>query len=360
MNIFKRSDKTISISSETIIRTIVYTVVAIFILEFLSNVTHQIRLIAVSGFLALALNPAVSWIIRRLRIKSRVKAVGIAYVVVISILIGFLLLIVPPLVTQSTKFIENLPDTVSSFQSQDSTLARFVRNNDLDEKLTEAAKDITAHFDGAEALNTASRVGGTLVSIITVLVLTFMMLVEGPELINKLFGYVNPKDRKRRRSLLNQMYRVVTAFVNGQVLIAGIAAVFAMIVLLIASTLVDTSVNVIALAGIVFIFGLIPLIGNILAASLVVIFCLFASTTLAIIMAIFFIVYQQVENATLQPYIQSRSNQLTPLTVFVAAIVGAGFGGLLGALAAIPLAGCLRVWLQDRYPTAKRSEKPAE
>ena len=199
-------------------------------------------------------------------------------------------------------------------------------------------------------MSTASRVGGTLVSLIAVLVMTFMMLVEGPSIVSRALAFVEPKERKRKKELLRKMYGVITAYVNGQLLIAAIAAMFAMVTLLIVTSIVDASVNVIALTGIVFIFGLIPLIGNILAASLVVLFCLFASTSLAVIMAIFFIVYQQVENATLQPYIQAKSNQLTPLTVFIAAIIGGGFGGLLGALAAIPAAGCLKVWLIDRYP----------
>jgi predicted PurR-regulated permease PerM len=350
MKLFRKTDDTIAISSDTIIRAIFYTIIAVLLLEFISNITHEIRLIIVSAFLAIALNPAVSWLLRKVKIKSRLKAVGLAYVVVISLLLGFMALIVPPLIDQSSQFIKNIPETVEEFQTKDSAIAQFVRDNDLDEKLNEAADGISERFTSDTAINTASRVGGTLVSFITVLVLTFMMLLEGPELIRKVMSYIDPKERKRKKALLSKMYGVVTGYVNGQVLIAAIAASFAMIALLIASSIVDASVNVVALSGIVFIFGLIPLIGNILAATLVVLFCLFASTTLALVMAVFFIIYQQVENASLQPYIQAKTNQLTPLTVFVAAIVGAGFGGLLGALAAIPVAGCLRIWLLDRYP----------
>ncbi len=360
MNLFKKSEQVVSISSDTIIRAILYTIGAVVLVQFLTSVSHQLTLIGVSAFLAIALNPAVSWVSKRLKTKSRVRAAGIAYVAVITVLIGFMALIVPSLVQQSSRFVQNIPNTVRDFQTQDSTIARFVINNNLDEKLDQAAKDISARFANADgALNTASRVGSTLVSVITVLVLTFMILVEGPEIINKIFAYFSPKDRKRRRNLLHKMYGVVTSYVNGQVLIAAIAAAFALTTLLIASAIVDASVNVIALSGIVFLFGLIPLIGNILAASVVVLFCLFASPTLALIMAIFFIIYQQVENATLQPYIQAKSNQLTPLTVFVAAIIGAGFGGLLGALAAIPVAGCLRIWLIDRYPNGNKEEAKA-
>lgn len=123
---------------------------------------------------------------------------------------------------------------------------------------------------------------------------------------------------------------------------------FAGSALYIGNNITNADINPIALAGIVFLFGLIPLIGNTIAALIVVLFCLFSSVNLAIGIAIYFLIYQQLENATLQPMIQSRSNQLTPLIVFVAALLGAGVSGLLGALVAIPTAGCLKV-LFDEY-----------
>lgn len=147
------------------------------------------------------------------------------------------------------------------------------------------------------------------------------------------------------------MYGVITGYVNGQVLIAAIATFFAMIALLIATQILDVSINIVAAGAIVFLLGLIPLVGNTLAAILVVIICLFTSVPLAIIMAIYFPVYQQLENITLQPHIQARTNQLTPLVVFAAAIIGAGFGGLLAAFVAIPVAGCLRILLEYHFGT---------
>lgn len=66
-------------------------------------------------------------------------------------------------------------------------------------------------------------------------------------------------------------------------------------------------------------------------------------------MAAFFLIYQQIENATIQPGIQARQNELTPLLVFIAALIGIGFGGIIGAIIAIPLAGCLRIWFFEYY-----------
>lgn len=153
--------------------------------------------------------------------------------------------------------------------------------------------------------------------------------------------------RQHRRDLLKRMYSMVTGYVNGQIIMAFIAGAFCLVALLISSTILHVSVNAVALAGILAIFALIPMIGNPIGAVFVVVGCLLSSLNLAIIILIYFLLYSQIENMTLQPYIQSRQNDLTPLTVFVAALFGISFGGILGALFAIPIAGCIRILLID-------------
>lgn len=349
MKIFDKTDKSITISTHTIVKALFLSLVFFLLLRFFDSVTHQLTLIGVAAFLALALNPAVAWLTNKLPSKSRTRATGVAYLAVLTVLTGFLMLVVPPLVRQTSDFIRDIPDTVEDFRTQDSAVARFVRRYNLDEELDRWSNDFRSRTgDLADpVLNTASRALGTIISIITVLVLTFMMLIEGPLWFDRILALVPAHKRAHHKELARRMYRVVTGYVNGQVLIAAIAAGFAMIALLIGNALFNASVNAVALAGITFIFALIPLIGNIIGAAIIVLMCLFASAPLAIMMAIYFIIYQQIENVTLQPYIQSRGNQLTPLIVFIAALLGAGFGGLLGALAAIPIAGCLRILLED-------------
>jgi len=83
---------------------------------------------------------------------------------------------------------------------------------------------------------------------------------------------------------------------------------------------------------------------------------LFVSGPLAIFMAIFFLLYQQIENATLQPIIQSKYNELTPLTVFIAALFGVSVAGFIGALIAIPIAGCFRIYLLEYHGHRLRAE----
>jgi predicted PurR-regulated permease PerM len=108
------------------------------------------------------------------------------------------------------------------------------------------------------------------------------------------------------------------------------------------------------------VFGLIPLFGNPLAAILVILACLINSVTLGIIMLVYFIVYFFIENHTFQPYIQSRLNDLTPLTVFIAAILGVGFGGLLGAIIAIPTASAAKILVEDYFERHGHERAPTK
>lgn len=350
---------TVTVTNRTIFRTILWVVGSLVFIKFIGRVSHELTLIFAAFFLALALNPVVSWMSRRLRIKSRGWATSAAYLMVIGILALFFALVTPPLVRQTRTFISTVPDTIQNFQNQDSKLARAARRYNIDQKITQGAKDFASHYSnfGSTLLDTGKRVAAVVASVVAVLFLTFMMLVEGPYWLETFWGVMPVRHREHHKRLANKMYRGVTGFVNGQVVLAIVAGICAFIALEIASHITNASVNSAALAGIVTVFGLIPLFGNPLAAILVVVFSLINSVTLGLIMAIYFIIYFFIENHTLQPYIQSRLNELTPLTVFVAAVLGVGFGGLMGAIIAIPTASAVKVLVEDYFE--RRQHRPA-
>ncbi|MBI2588616.1 AI-2E family transporter [Candidatus Saccharibacteria bacterium] len=351
---------TVSISNRTILRAILWVVGAIAAYHFIGRVTHVLTLIFISIFLALALNPVVSWASRRLHVKSRGRATAVSYLLVVGFLTGFFLLVIPPLISQTRDFIRDVPQTVETFQRQDSGLARTARRYHVDEKLTEGARNLTKQYGnfGTAILDTTKRVAEALASFFVVLVLTFMMLVEGPKWLELGFGTMPEKDKLRSKRLANRMYKAVTGFVNGQVILAAVAGLFAFIALEIASHVMSVSVNAMALAGIVAVFGVIPLFGNPIAAVLVVLVSLLNSISLGLVMAIYFVIYFFIENHTFQPLLQAKLNELTPLMVFIAALVGVGFGGILGAIVAIPTASAIKIILEDYYER-REHHKPA-
>jgi len=351
---------TVNVTNRTIVRTILWVVATVILYKFIGRISHGLILIFVSFFLALALNPVVTWMSMRLKIKSRVKATAAAYVMVIAVLVIFFALVIPPLVRQTRTFISNVPDTIQNFQNSDSKIAREARKYNLDQKITKGAKDFASHYSnfGSTILDTGKRIAEAVASVVAVLVLTFMMLVEGPKWLELFWGVMPPKNREHQQKIARKMYRGVTGFVNGQVILAIVAGIFAFIALEIISHIVNASINPAALAGIVSVFGLIPLFGNPLAAIVVVLYCLITSVSMGLIMLIYFVVYFFIENHTFQPYIQSRINELTPLTVFVAAILGVGFGGLLGAIIAIPAASAIKILVEDYFESRRHRQAP--
>jgi predicted PurR-regulated permease PerM len=353
---------TVNVTNRTIVRTIIWILITIIAYKFVGRISHGLTLIFASFFLALALNPVVGWISRRLKVESRLRATALAYVFVVLIISLFLLLVIPPLVSQTRTFINNVPQTVENFQNQDSRLARSARKYHLDQKITQGAKDFASHYSnyGSTLLNTGKRIAEAVASILAVLVMTFMMLAEGPKWLELFWGVMPQKHRAHHKRIAQKMYRGVTGFVNGQVILAVIAGFFAFLALEIASHIVNAKINSVALAGIVSVFGLIPLFGNPLAAALVILVSLINSVTLGIVMLIYFIIYFFIENHTFQPYIQSRLNELTPLTVFVAAILGVSFGGLLGAIIAIPAASAVKILVEDYFERRRDREAPTK
>lgn len=348
----KKDRLIISVESGTMIRAVAIVIGALLLLSFLSTILTALKLIFIAFFLALALNPAVSWISKILKLGNRVAATGLAYILVLTFLVAFFSVVIPPLVRQTNDFVKTVPQTIQNFQDSDTAVSRFVYKYEIDQEIEGLASKLEDRLTNTlnkSVLSTAGAVGSVVASTITVLVLTFMMLVEGPTWINRYLAMQAKKKREHHKDLLLRMYRAVTNYVNGQVVIAFIAGTAALVALTVFSSIYHVTINQIALAGIVTLFALMPLIGTTIGSVIAVIACLFVSLPLALTMAIFFVIYQQIENVTIQPYIQSKSSNLTALIVFSAALVGVTFAGIMGAFVAIPTAACIKILLEERY-----------
>ena len=319
-------------------------------------------LLAISLFLALALNPPVSLISKRLPGNSRVGATAIAYLIVIALLGGFFVLVVPPVIEQSAKFANSVPGLIDDLAERRTLFDDFIVQYGLEgavDQAVENAKD--------QAANIAANLGNTLVSgatatfsglanMIFVLVLTFLMLIEGPAWLRRMWGLYDDQERlEKHQALVSQMYRVVTGFVNGQLMVAGIAAVCTIVFVLTMSILFDLPANLaVPLAVIIFLTDMIPMVGSTIGAVLVAIVLLFNAPAVALIFVIYFVIYQQIENNFISPAIQSKSVELSALLILSAVLIGLTLGGLFGGIIAIPIAGCLRVLFMYQLENQKR------
>ncbi len=263
----------ISISTKTVIKTVLIIGALLIAYKFLGYISSTLERIIIAAFLAMGLNPAVSWITRHLPGRSRVGATAAAYVIVLTMIIGLMILVVPPLVRQGYEVANNIPTNVQDFENQNTPMVSFISSHGLTEEYTQLVTAVQSNLQeiGKRLLDAISTIGSTLVGIITVLILTFMMLVEGPRWIRRFWEVQNKKHVDKRREVAGKMYRMVTGYVNGQLLIATIAATFAFIALMITRTIFNVEIDVLSLALIVGLVGLIPMIGNTIAAVVVVI-----------------------------------------------------------------------------------------
>jgi predicted PurR-regulated permease PerM len=334
----------VDVSNRTLIRIILLVLITLLLIGAFMKITHALLLIFVAFFLAIALNNPVSKIAQALpgkRRGSRAVATTISFLAVVLLLGAFASYIIPPLVHQTERFISAAPGLVQGAKNQNSSLGQFIRHYHLEGEVNTLSSQISARIKGisGSAFSSIGHILGSIFSMLAVLALTFMMLVEGPRwarIIKQLF--IPKKHDELLTRTIKDMYEVVRGYVNGQVLLAFIAAV------LIAPALILLHISYpIALMVVVFLAGLIPVIGHTIGAVIVGIVALFHSVPAAIIILIYYIIYMQVENYLLQPRIQANTTNMSPLLVLASVIIGVSFGGLLGGLVAIPLAGCLRV-----------------
>ena len=315
--------------------------------KFVTTLTPLLILIVAAIFFATALNPAVSQIARWLPSSNRTFATAVAFGIIMVSVSTFFFITIPPIFSQSIELISNLPQEFTEFKDADFFLSDLIKRHQLDDEIATIFNQITSSLAGTESgltglLNIAFS---ALVNIVVVVIMTFMFLVEGPKLIKQLSRLAQTEaQRKQFHIIIDKMYGVITAYVGGQLLIAVIGSTVALIVM----TVLDVP-NSLAMAGVVALLSLIPLIGATVAAVIVVASILLIDTNiqLAAIMALFFLIYQQIENSTIQPYIQGKSLDLSVLFIFIVALIGALVAGIWGALLIVPICGCLRVLLVE-------------
>lgn len=348
----KRKDKDIptvnvTISNRTVVRVLLLVVATMVLLAALSRANHALILIFTAFFLALALNGPVHWLAQRLpgkRKGNRTAATIISFFVIIALLATFLASIVPPLVKQTNSFIKAAPGIVEDAKSENSDIGKFIRKYNLEEQVQKVSDQLGDRLKnaGGTAVTTAGKVGSSVFSVLTILVLTFMMLIEGPRWLRLFRDIIPDEHHERVDQLANGMYKVVKGYVNGQVILAALAAVLITPIFFILGISYP-----IALMVIVFICGLIPMVGHTIGAVFVTIVALFTSPWAALIVLGYYFLYQQIENYLVQPRIQANSTNMSPLLVFMSVVIGVNFGGIFGGLVAIPVAGCIRIALLD-------------
>jgi predicted PurR-regulated permease PerM len=332
-------------STRAVLRVILVVVTVVLTLYLIYLLRRPLTWIFIAGFLAIALSGPVNLLQRRMR-----RGFAIAIVYIALILIPFVLgaLLIPPIVEQLNKLINNLPSYVADLQdlvAKNDRLRQLEEDYNITAELQKQASTLPGRVGDAAGI--LSDIGLGLVNSIfagvSILVLSLFMIGSGRTWLNWFAARQGPDREAWFNRLFDRIGNAVGNYVAGALGQAALAGVLAYIVLLILGVPYAGS-----LAVIIFLLDLVPLVGATLGAIIVGIITLFNDfPTVTIIWVIWSIVYQQVENSVIQPRIQARAVQVHPFVVLTSVLFGSTLFGVLGALLAIPIAAAIQISIHE-------------
>ncbi|HVB00949.1 MAG TPA: AI-2E family transporter [Acidimicrobiales bacterium] len=307
-------------------------------------------LVLISFFIAALLNPAVVLLTRQ-RVR-RTAAVMIVYLVLLVVMFGLGYTFFHTVITQATHFAHELPTLVREAQNGQGAVGHLIARFHLASYFANHSSALAGYVAklGKPALAVGKTVLSGFTSVITVMFLSFFILLEAPRIVVGLLRLFRADRATDVRRILNLMTKQVTGFMLGNFATSVIAGIVSYVAL-VATGVPFASVLAIWTALVDF----LPLVGGLLAGVPVVGVAFLHSVPAGIVTLIVFLTYQQIENHILNPLIISRTLRLNPLWVLLSvilgaetgAIVGSTFGAICGAVFALPAAGAVQVLLRE-------------
>ncbi|MCU1398826.1 MAG: conserved rane protein of unknown function [Acidimicrobiales bacterium] len=337
-------------------RTIVGTVgvvLATYIVCVLILATVRIiAWVAVAGFFAIVLAPLVHRVQGRVGDRRTVATAIVVFSTLLSLL-GVIALFIIPVRTQAISILTDLPGTVNEAAQGKGPVGNlvkklhiqsFVRDNQA--KLASAAKRLND-----SALDTATTVLSGALAFVTITLITFLFLSQSAAMGRAMIGVIPVRRRISVKRVAVEAAGAVSGYVIGNLLVSLVAGVAAFVCLMSLGI-----ANSIVLALFVAFADLIPLVGATIGAAVCVLAAFLHSPTAGIVSLIFFVVYQQVENGLIYPWIMARKVNVNPLVVLLSVLVGVELFGILGALLAVPASGALQVIVKAARQEYKREQ----
>jgi predicted PurR-regulated permease PerM len=329
----------------TILATIGLVLATALALYIVVETRRVLTWIVVGAFFAVALYPVVGWVQRRmLGGRRRALATFLVFLVVFLLLAALLAAFAVPLVNEGTRFAGQLPNLIDDARSGRGPIGDLLEQTNALQWVQDNQDRISSFASGltAPAAGVLSGVATGLAGTATVLVLAYLMVLEGPKVVD---GFINlfPAARGERiRRVAGDCAKSITGYLSGNLLISAICGSLTYVVLLISG---------VPFAGLIALFvgiaDLVPLVGATVGGVVAVLAGFIHSVPAGIAVLVFFLLYQQLENHLLQPLIFARTVKVNPLTVIIAILVGVELVGILGALLAIPVASMIQVILRD-------------
>jgi predicted PurR-regulated permease PerM len=257
-------------------------------------------------------------------------------------------------VEQVANLSEDIPEYLQDLRDNE-TFRDYDDRYDITTRLEEQARELPARLGDATGALQAVTVGvfSAIVQLVTVLTMTFFLLLDGRRLVAWGMGLVEPRRRERLQAVGAGIYRSVSGYVAGALTISTINGFLSYVVM----TILGVPFAV-PLAVLMAFLGLIPLIGATIGAVIIGVVTAFNDFPAdTIVWVVYAVLYQQAENNILQPAVYRRAVNVHPLIVIIAILIGASLLGVLGALVAIPVAATVQIIVRDLW---EHRRTPAE
>jgi predicted PurR-regulated permease PerM len=317
------------------------------LLYIVLQVTQVLTWLVIAAFFGVALAPLVGLVERRLLGgKRRALATFVVFVVVFAVVAALVTAFVVPLVNEGSKIATALPDQIAAAKAGKGPIGDLLQRTHVLDWVQHNQAKINSFAAGltAPAASLVSGLATGIAGLITIIVLAYLIVLEGPKLVDGIVALFAPETGERIRRVSADCAKSVTGYISGNLLISVICGGLTYAVLAIMG---------VPFAGLIGLFvgiaDLLPLVGATLGGAVAVLAGFLHSGTAGIVVLVFFVVYQQLENHLLQPLIFARTVKLDPLTVIVAILIAAELKGMLGALLAIPVASMIQVILRDLW-----------
>jgi predicted PurR-regulated permease PerM len=331
-----------ALSTRVIAKVILVAVAVAVAIYFVYLIRGILLLVVVSLFLAITLSPAVD-ALHRGPVPRWIAILAVYAGIVLSIF-GLGLLVVPPVVNGVNDLAHNLPSYVQDLRKNE-TLRKYDRKYHIVDKLRNESRKLPERIADAAGTLRDVTVGvfTRAVQLVTVLVITFMLLLDGRRVMEFAYRELPPALEGRARRVAGEIRRAISGYVMGNLLISVIAGLVAFVTLKLLSV-----PFAVPLAVLMAFFDLIPLVGATIGGLILAAVCAIVDfPTAPIVWAVVFIVYQQIENNLIQPIVYGRTVRLHPLAVLISILIGGSLLGVLGALLAIPAGAVVQVLLRD-------------
>ena len=344
---------TIDVSTKTFVRFWGVIAGLALIILLLWRASGALMIIGIAAFIAIAANPLVRKIDNKIPGDNRKLASALAYVLIVGVVAAFLAIVLPAIVGETVRFVGTLPSVAENFDwGVLNDIGRNFGIADTGELLTEGVASFSDSFVsnfGGIVIESAAAAGLFIANTILVLVLAFLMLIEGPKFVNWFWKFLDgffktKEDSKLAKKTLSQMTETVGKFVSGELIVAMIN--WGMTTLVLTAICLVAGINVglaLSLGMITALFSLVPIFGSILGGLIVAVLLSFSNWGAGLAFLAYYLVYAQFEGNIIYPKIQSSGLHMPMLVVLAAVTIGIYMFGILGALIAVPVAASLRV-----------------